>query len=268
MPPADILATIVDGKRAEVMAARRRTPERELRRRIADLPPTRDFAGALRRPGEVRLIAEVKKASPSAGVIRADFDPVAIAQAYAEAGAACVSVLTDERWFQGAAEHLRRISGSVELPVLRKDFVIDGYQLLEARAWGADAALLIVAVLTERELRDLSALAHDLRLAALVEVHDEREAALAVACGARLVGINNRDLTVFRTDPQTTVRLRPLLPPECLVVSESGLKTASDVALLRRHRIDAMLIGEALMCEPDLAGKTREMVRAGRGETS
>lgn len=266
MAEANILQTIVAGKRVEVGAARAALPESELRCRIADLPPSRDFAAALRTPGEVSLIAEVKKASPSAGLIRADFEPVSIARTYAEAGARCLSVLTDERWFQGSADFLKRIRAAVELPLLRKDFVVDRYQLMEARAWGADAALLIVAILSPSELRELMAQAADLHLAVLVEVHTEAETEQALEAGSSLVGINNRDLRVFRTDLATTARCRALIPAGVTVVSESGISRPEHVALLREQGVDAMLVGEALMREPDLAAKTRELVAAGRGE--
>lgn len=266
MPAANILETIVAGKREEVATARRQVDEVALRDRIDAVGPTRDFLAALRNPPAVSLIAEVKKASPSAGLIRADFDPVTIAETYAAAGAACLSVLTDERWFQGSPRFLSDIRDAVRLPLLRKDFVIDGYQLLEARAWGADAALLIVAILPPAELADLLARTRELELTPLVEVHTEEETDIAVAAGAELIGINNRDLKVFETNLATTFRLRERIPADRVVVSESGIKTPADVARLRAAGIDAMLIGEALMREADLGAKTREMTAAGRGE--
>ncbi len=268
MSATDILSRIVASKHEELSAAVAHTPAAELRAAIADLPPTRDFAGALRRPGEVRLVAEVKHASPSAGVIRADFDHLATARAYQRAGAACLSVLTDAQWFQGSPQYLRDIRAAVDLPLLRKDFVIDRYQLLEARAWGADCALLIVAILSEAQLVDLAAEAEALGLATLVEVHTADEMAVALATRPRLIGINNRDLTVFRTDLATTHQLRPLVGNECVVVSESGIRTPADVARLKADRVDAMLVGEAIMREADIERKARELVDAGRAGES
>jgi indole-3-glycerol phosphate synthase len=259
-----ILDRIVAGKREELAAARAVVPEPELRARVADLPPTRDFGAALRVPGCVRLIAEVKKASPSAGLIRADFEPVAIARAYAEGGAACLSVLTDERWFQGSSDFLRAIHAAGELPLLRKDFTLAAYHLLEARVWGADAVLLIAAILPPALLGELLGEAHALGLTALVEVHSPAERDVAVSSGARLIGINNRDLRVFRTDLQTTLDLLPGIPDDRIVVSESGIRTAADVARLRAHGVAAVLVGEALMRRDDLVAATRELVAAGR----
>ena len=264
MPAADILKRIVASKREELAEAKQQVTAAELRAQTADGAPTRDFVGALRSDGEVRLIAEVKKASPSAGLIRADFHPVRIAETYREAGASCISVLTDAQWFCGSPQFLRDIRVAVDLPLLRKDFVVDPYQLYEARAWGADAALLIVAILSPSQLRELADLAAELQLAVLVETHTEDEVHVAVELGAELIGINNRDLRVFETDLQTTLRLRPEVPEGTVVVSESGIRQPDDVALLRQHGVNAMLIGEALMREADLAAKTRSMVAAGR----
>ncbi|MBI5831490.1 MAG: indole-3-glycerol phosphate synthase TrpC [Armatimonadetes bacterium] len=263
MAEPTILDRIVAGKHDELAAAQAAVPAAQLRAVIAGLPAPRDFAAALCRPGQVRLIAEVKKASPSAGLIRPDFDAVAIAQAYAAGGAACLSVLTDERWFQGSADYLRAVRGVVDLPILRKDFTLDEYQLLEARAWGADAVLLIAAILAPARLAELMGCARDLGLTALVEVHSAEETMAAVDAGAKLVGINNRDLRVFRTDLATTVELRALIPADRVVVSESGIRTADDVALLRTHGVQAMLVGEALMRQPDVLAATRALVGAG-----
>lgn len=259
---ANILQAIVADKRAELADARAATPPAELRAAIADLPPTRDFGAALR-DGGVSLIAEVKKASPSAGIIRDDFDPVAIARGYEAGGAAAISVLTDAKWFQGSPDHLRAVRAAVDLPLLRKDFVVDEYQLLEARAWGADAALLIVAVLGQSELVDLAAAAAELGLAALVEVHSAGEAERAAAAGCVLVGINNRDLTVFQTDLSTTLTLRPLLPDDCTVVSESGISSREDIERLAAAPVDAVLVGESLMRRTDVAAACRALLGAG-----
>jgi indole-3-glycerol phosphate synthase len=197
-------------------------------------------------------------------VIRPGFDAVAIARCYAGAGAACLSVLTDAKYFQGSPAFLKDIRAAVELPLLRKDFVVDAYQLLEARAWGADAALLIVAALSPTELGDLLGETEALGLTALVEVHTAEETAIAVDAGARLIGINNRDLTVFETRLETTAELRPQIPADRLVVSESGIRTPRDVRWLRDQRVDAMLVGEALMRSPQLAQMTRSLVEAGQ----
>jgi indole-3-glycerol phosphate synthase len=264
MSDPTILDQIVATKREELAAARAAAPEAELRAALADAPRTRDFAAALRAPGQVRLIAEVKKASPSAGLIRPDFDPAAIARAYQAGGADCLSVLTDRSYFQGSPDTLRAVRAAVELPLLRKDFTLAAYQLLEARLWGADAVLLIAAILEPALLADLAAEAADLGLAALVEVHTAAETELAVAAGAMLIGVNNRDLKVFRTDLATTERLRPLIPADRLVVSESGIRDTADVARLRAAGVNAVLVGESLMRHNDIESATRALAAAGR----
>jgi indole-3-glycerol phosphate synthase len=213
----------------------------------------------------VALIAEVKKASPSAGVIRADFDPVRIAQEYEAAGATCLSVLTDAPFFQGALEYLCRIRAAVSLPVLRKDFILEDCQIEEALAWGADAILLIVAILTDAKLRELMACARDLDLAVLVEVHDEAELDRALAAGAELIGVNNRNLKTFATDLATTERLagclwRRVQRSEIVLVAESGIHHRADVVRLARCGAQAILVGESLMRERDLAAKARELL--------
>jgi indole-3-glycerol phosphate synthase len=227
----------------------------------------RDFAGALRQPrrGSVALIAEVKKASPSAGVICPDFDPVRVARAYEAAGTSCLSVLTDEAFFQGSLEYLKAIRSAVSLPLLRKDFIIDARQILEAVEWGADAILLIVAILDDARLREFHALACGAGLSVLVEVHDEAELDRALAAGARLIGVNNRDLRVFKTDLATTERLALKLraTPEgraALLVAESGIQTRADVARLERATAQAILVGESLMREQDMAAKVRTLL--------
>jgi len=224
----------------------------------------RDFAAALRNPkhGPVALIAEVKKASPSAGVIRADFDPVAIAREYEAAGASCLSVLTDEKFFQGSLKYLRQIRQAVKLPLLRKDFIIDERQVLEAVEHGADAILLIVAVLDDTRLKRFFSLASDAGLAALVEVHDETELQRALAIGARIVGINNRNLKTFQVDLSTTERLGALLPAEDrpLLIAESGIHSRADVARLAACGANAILVGESLMRGPNIAAKVGEIL--------
>lgn len=264
MPLPNILAKILADKREELELARRTVPALDLRFAARDCPPPRDFVAALTAQDGVALIAEVKKASPSAGLIRPDFHHLEIARTYARAGAACLSVLTETKYFQGSPEFLKDIRRAVDLPLLRKDFIVDAYQLLEARVWGADAALLIVAALEPAQLQELLGEAAALGLTPLVEVHTAEETAVAVESGAKLIGINNRDLTVFKTVLETTAALRPLLPADRVVVSESGIRTPEHVAWLRDVPVDAMLVGEALMREADLGAKTRELVEAGR----
>jgi len=251
---SDILERILARKAEEVAARRTAVPAEALAERIADLPPTRGFAAALEAKaadGLPGVIAEIKKASPSKGVIRADFDPAAIARSYAQAGAACLSVLTDRDFFQGAEEYLAAARASCPLPVLRKDFTIDPYQVYEARAIGADAILLIVAALGDAELLELTLLAAELDLDVLVEVHDEAELERALALPAPLIGVNNRNLRTFETSLETTLRLRERTDAGRLLVAESGIHTPEDVARLRDAGIEAFLVGEAFMRAPD-----------------
>lgn len=263
-----ILDTIVAQKKLEVA----RLPAREitvpaLKAALAKRGGARDFTNALRHPrrGRVALIAEVKKASPSAGVICANFDPVRIARDYEAAGASCLSVLTDEKFFQGSLEYLRQIRASVTLPLLRKDFIIDARQILEAVEWGADAILLIVAILTDAQLKQFHTLATEAGLAALVEVHDETELDRALAAGAQLIGVNNRNLKTFRVDLATTERLGARLGLAAnrsarLLVAESGIHTRADVERLERASAQAVLVGESLMRQGDLAAKVAELL--------
>jgi indole-3-glycerol phosphate synthase len=247
-----VLDKIVAAKREEIAACRAQTPEAELRRKLADAPPVRDFFAALAGPGPIRLIAEIKKASPSAGVIRDDFDPVAIAQIYEQHGASCLSVLTDEPFFQGRLEYLELVRAHVELPVLRKDFILDSYQLLEARAAGADAVLLIAECLDDCNLRKLHNETIELGMTPLVELYDPENLDRVLEAGATLVGVNNRDLRTFQVDLEHTLRLRPRVPEHCVMVSESGVKTRQDVDRLEAAGIDAILVGESLMREPNI----------------
>ncbi|TVQ34688.1 MAG: indole-3-glycerol phosphate synthase TrpC, partial [Wenzhouxiangella sp.] len=251
---ADILARILEVKIGEVAAGQAATSLADLRDRVADLPACRDFAGALReRAGRSAdaVIAEIKRASPSAGLIREDFDPAAIARAYQRGGATCLSVLTDRQFFQGHDDFLVAARAACDLPVLRKDFIIDPWQVWETRALGADALLLIVAALDDARLADLSALGRELGLSVLVEVHDEAELERALAVPGDLVGINNRDLHRFVTDLETSLRLAPRVPSDRLVISESGIHTPADLARLRAGGIGAFLIGESFMRQPD-----------------
>jgi indole-3-glycerol phosphate synthase len=247
-----ILDEIVASKRRELAAARRRMPLDEIEHQAAEAPPVRDFLGALSGPGPVRLIAEVKKASPSAKVIREDFDPVAVARAYQAHGAACLSVLTDEPYFQGHLSYLARARAAVALPLLRKDFIIDEYQVVEARLAGADAILLIAEILDDEALVRLQARAQDLGMAVLVEFHDEANLPRVLDAGATLVGVNNRDLKLFTTDLDLTFRLRDQIPPHVTLVSESGIRTRADVERLEAAGVDAILVGETLMRAGDI----------------
>jgi len=247
-----ILDKIVATKRQEIAAARQSRPESELRAALRDAPPIRDFLAALSGPGAIHLIAEVKKASPSKGVIRADFQPVEIARTYQRHGAAAISVLTDQPYFQGCLQYLTEIRAAVDIPLLRKDFILDGYQLLEARLAGADAVLLIAECLDDQQLPRLHAEALQLGLTPLVELYDPANLPRVLACGARLIGVNNRDLRSFAVDLQHTVRLRDQIPGDRLVVGESGIHTAADVQLLRAAGVNAILVGESLMASPDI----------------
>ena len=257
----DILSEIVDHKRQEIAAAKAAIPEAELRAKLATAPPPRDFFSALAARGPVALIAEVKRASPSAGLIRADFDPVAIARTYEHHGATCISVLTDAKFFQGDLEDLRRVRGAVGVPVLRKDFILDFYQLLEARAAGADAVLLIAECLDDCQLRSLYNQATELGMAPLVELYEPKNLPRVLDAGATLIGVNNRDLRSFKTDLEHVIRLRASVPDECLLVAESGIRTAADVEKLRASGIDAMLVGESLMRSADIGAAVDALLR-------
>jgi indole-3-glycerol phosphate synthase len=242
-----ILDKIVVTKRREVAEARRRLPLDEVEHQAQEAPPTRDFRSALAGTGPIRLIAEVKKASPSAGIIRADFEPVSLARTYQAHGAACLSVLTDETYFQGHLSYLARIRAAVAIPLLRKDFLIDEYQVVEARLAGADAILLIAEILDDDELAALIQKAKRLGMAALVEFHDEANLSRVLAAGADLVGINNRDLRSFTTDLNRTIRLRDRIPEDVILVGESGIHARSDAERLQAAGVHAMLVGESLM---------------------
>jgi indole-3-glycerol phosphate synthase len=247
-----ILDTIVGHKRTEVVAAKAAVPEAELERRAAAMPPARDFTGALLRPG-MRVIAEVKKASPSAGVIRPDFDPAAIARAYERGGADCLSVLTDERFFHGHLRDLIAAREATGLPVLRKEFILDRYQLVEARAAGADAVLLIAEILPGERLKALFDWATALGLHVLVELHDADQLPRVIDCGATLIGINNRDLRTLHTTLDHTLSLLPRVPAGLAVISESAIKAHADLERLAAAGVKGVLVGESLMRAPDVA---------------
>jgi indole-3-glycerol phosphate synthase len=248
----NVLEKIVEYKRAEIAAAKERVPARELEKAITTAPPVRDFAGAIRAKAPVGLIAEVKKASPSAGVIRADFNHVEIARTYAAHGAACLSVLTDEHFFQGQLRFLSEIRAAVEIPVLRKDFIVDEYQILEARSAGADAVLLIAECLPQPRLEALHRQVQALGMQALIELYDAENLDRVVAVAPALIGVNNRDLRTFVVDLHHSARLRQRVSVDSLFVAESGIQTAADVELLRTAGVNAILVGESLMREADI----------------
>ncbi len=264
----DILEKILRHKAGEVASRSVARPQADLVREIeAGLPPTRGFADALVArvsAGEPAVIAEVKKASPSKGVIREDFDPAAIAGSYARGGAACLSVLTDEQFFQGHDDYLGRAREASGLPVLRKDFIVDPYQVYEARLIGADAILLIVAALDDARMQSLAELAAELSLDVLVEVHDRVELDRALALPCRLVGINNRNLRTFETSLDTTLSLLEAIPDDRLVVTESGIHEPADVARMRAHGVHAFLVGEAFMRADDPGEKLAALFGAGK----
>jgi len=249
---SNVLAEIVEHKRAEIAAARESLPEASLADRIATAPPTRDFAGALRAAHPMGVIAEVKRASPSAGLIRGDFDPVVIATTYRDHGAACVSVLTDQKYFQGSLDDLRAVRAAVDLPLLRKDFILDRYQLLEARDAGADCVLLIAECLNEHELPALREAARELGLQTLVEIFEPENLERTLAVSPDVLGINNRNLKTLVTDLEHVVRLRDQVPPEVFLVSESGIRTRADIERLQAAEIHGVLVGETLMRNPDI----------------
>ncbi|GAB4347092.1 MAG: indole-3-glycerol phosphate synthase TrpC [Candidatus Abyssubacteria bacterium] len=253
-----ILGDIIRHKRLEVEASKKLVPPAELQLRVVPRSPCL-FRQALSVAGQLSLIAEIKKASPSRGVLRADFDPAALARAYAEGGASALSVLTDTKYFQGEASHLKVARESARLPTLRKDFIIDEYQVWESAAIGADALLLIVAALEDHQLRDYLGLASELGLDALVEVHDRGQLERALGAGAEIIGINNRDLRTFETDIGVTLKLAPQVPDGHIIVSESGIHTGEDARKLRGVGVNAILVGEALMTSWDIAKKIREL---------
>lgn len=262
-----VLDEIFAHKRAEVARQKQARPLVEVRAAAEQAAPPLDFVAALQN-GHARpaLIAEVKRASPSRGLLARDFDPVRLARVYQANGAAAISVLTDARYFMGDIEHLRQVAGlAPRLPLLRKDFLFDPYQLYEARAAGADAALLIVAGLEPARLRDLHALAVELGIAALVEVHTARELDIALTCQPALIGVNNRDLRDFTVSLETSFRLRALIPREICMVAESGIHTLEDVDRLAAAGVDAVLVGEALVTAPDVGAQVRSLSRYSNG---
>ena len=257
----NVLERILEVKRGEIAAAKERFPLATVEARAKAAPPVRDFVAALRarRPA---VIAEIKKSSPSRGVLRENFDAAAIAKSYAAAGAACLSVLTDREFFQGSIEHLQAARASCSLPALRKDFIVEPYQVYEARAIGADCILLIAAFLSEAAMRELEALAHALGMAVLVEVHDAKELAAALELKTPLLGINNRDLRTFETRLEVTLELLPRVPKDRIVITESGILAPADVARMRSSGVNAFLVGEAFMRAPDPGAALRALFEA------
>ena len=254
-----MLDRIITQKRDEIAQRKKAAPLTYLQERIAGQKPALNLVPALKRD-HVRLIAEVKKASPSRGLLRPNLNPTELATTYAQGGAAAISVLTEANYFMGSTEHLAAIRGTVELPLLRKDFIFDNYQVYESRACGADALLLIAAILSQGQLKELVSLSRSLGLRCLVEVHNAYEVERAVLSEAEIIGINNRDLNTFTVDINTTSRLRPLIPKEKIVVSESGVESHKDIEKLGKWGVDAVLVGEALVTAADVLAKMKELL--------
>lgn len=261
-----ILDDIIESKKQSLEVAKEEYPLEGLKERLVTFPPARDFEAAISygdgKKDRIRIIAEVKRASPSKGMIREYFVPAEIARGYYEAGAAAISIITEEKFFMGKLEYLSSLRWNMRIPLLRKDFIFDAYQIYESRVAGADALLLIVAVLGREKLKELLELTYQLGMSALVEVHDEAEMETALDAGARIIGVNNRDLKTFKTDLNTTIRLAPYVPKDRVLVSESGINTHEDILKLREWGVEAFLIGEALMREENFRKKLKEL----RGE--
>jgi indole-3-glycerol phosphate synthase/phosphoribosylanthranilate isomerase len=256
------LDRIVTQTVADLEQRKREVTLADLQQRAATLPPPRDLAAAFSPRSRVHLIAEVKRASPSKGLLAPDLDPVATARLYEANGAAAISVLTEPHFFLGSPEYLTAIKAAVQVPVLRKDFIVDPYQVYEARAWGADALLLICAILDDRQLRQLLTLAHDLQMRCLVEVHSREEAERAVAAGAQIIGVNSRDLVTFKMNPYLLRELRQIIPADRIVIAESGIHSAADARRLARYDVQAMLVGESLVVSPDIPAHIRRLLQA------
>ncbi len=255
-----VLDDIVAHKRGEIKNARAVTPIETLQEQLADAPPVRSFSDALSSVAPMHVIAEVKKASPSAGIIRADFDPVEIARTYEQHGAACMSVLTDEHFFQGSLEYLRNVRRAVSIPVLRKDFILDRYQILEARVAGADCVLLIAECLDDESLQDLHEFAESLGMECLVELYEPENLERVLAISPKIVGVNNRDLRTFQTDLGHSLKLHRSIEQPVIFVSESGIRTRDDVQRLEEAGVDAILVGETLMRAPQIGRELQSLL--------
>jgi len=260
MRKPDILKEIVLKKKEKILSAKQSLPEEELKMLIKNLPPARPFAGAINKPRSISLIAEIKRQSPSSGIIRQDFDPQEIAQVYQDCGVQAISVLTEEDYFGGNITYLNQIKNLVKLPILRKDFILEQYQVYESRFYGADAILLIANLLSKEKLSELLQLANSLGLDCLVEIHTEKELKKALSLKTILLGINNRDLHTLEVNFKTTQSLYPLIPREKLVVVESGIKTYQDILFLKVLGVKAILIGEAFMAAMDIKAKIQEIM--------
>lgn len=254
------LEDIVNNKKLEVETQKRLLPMDDIKAQLVDSLPTRDFLRAISVAGKISLIAEIKRASPSKGVIRAELNPAEIAKIYESSGARAISVITDEKFFQGHLSFLKTVRANSTLPILRKDFIIDEYQIYQSRLAGADAILLITAILSQSQLTDFLAIAEGIGLRCLVEVHSEDELMRVIETPARIIGINNRNLHTFEVDIQTTVKLLPLIPKDRIIVSESGISSRYDVQLLKDCGVQAVLVGESLMSSNDIALKVKQLI--------
>ena len=255
-----ILDEIYKYKLIEVYENKKRIPLNVIKENIKKAFTTRSLSAALKSDVNISIIAEIKKASPSMGILRENFNPIEIARIYEANGASAISVLTDEKFFHGSLSYLTKVRSTVRLPVLRKDFIVDPYQIYEAREAGADAILLIAALLSKEQLQDFLLLASELEMDCLVEVHSENELKTVLQTNASIIGINNRDLKTFKTDLETTLRLRPLIPSGNIIVSESGIKSRKDIEVLLENGVNAVLVGETLMMSNNIPGKLHELL--------
>jgi indole-3-glycerol phosphate synthase len=263
-----ILDEIIENKTSEVEISKTSLPLEQIQEQIKDALPSRNFFDAINPKGELKIISEVKHASPSKGVFREDFDPVQIAKSYSRGGASAISVLTDEKYFRGSLSFLKNIRAEVDTPLLRKDFIVDPYQVYEARLFGADAILLIVAALDQTSLSELLELTHSLQMNAIVEVHDENELDRALEADARIIGINNRDLRTFDVDLNVSINLSKKVPEDKIVIAESGIGSIEDIDRLRGEGIHVFLIGETFMKAPDPGQKLKELIESGNYNNS
>jgi len=259
-----ILDEIIENKKAEIESSKRASPLEVLQEKLKDALPARNFFDAIKPNGQLKIISEIKHASPSKGIFREDFDPIEIARSYSKGGASAISVLTDEKYFKGKLSYLKSIRENVDTPLLRKDFIVDPYQVYEARIYGADALLLIVAALDQASLTGLLELTHSLRMNAIVEVHDAEELERALDAGARIIGINNRDLRTFNVDLNVSVNLSRKIPEGKIVIAESGIGSIEDIDNLRAQGVHVFLIGETFMKAPDPGEKLKELINSSK----